>query len=106
MDFSSSRQWIESLWLLFGAYWLVSAFKRKKTKQRESWPQRFTYTLPLALGFYLLSQPGIRSWIRRAQTTHRNVSAKIVLTNCSTDATACHPERGDGSAVRSLFTLI
>lgn len=64
MDFSSSRQWIESLWLLFGAYWLFSAFKRKKTKQRESWPQRFAYTLPLALGFYLLSQPQARyGWI-------------------------------------------
>ena len=44
MDFASSRQWINALWLLFGAYWLVSALKRKKTKQRESWLQRFAYT--------------------------------------------------------------
>src|SRR5437016_14429434 len=50
MDFSSSRQWIEALWLLFGAYWLASALKRKKTKQRETLPQRFGYVLPLALG--------------------------------------------------------
>ncbi len=57
MDFSSSRQWIDALWLLFGAYWLVSALKRKKTKQRESILQRFGYTLPLVVGFYLLSQP-------------------------------------------------
>jgi protein-S-isoprenylcysteine O-methyltransferase Ste14 len=56
MGFSSSRQWIEALWLLFGAYWLVSALKRKKTKQRESVLQRIGYTLPLAAGFYLLYQ--------------------------------------------------
>ena len=64
MDFSSSRQWIEALWLLFGAYWLASALKRKKTKQRETLPQRFGYVLPLALGFYLLSQPQVRyGWL-------------------------------------------
>jgi len=57
MDFSSSRQWIDALWLLFGVYWLVSALKRKKTKQRESILQRFGYTLPLAVGFYLLYEP-------------------------------------------------
>jgi len=57
MDFSSSRQWIEALWLLFGVYWLVSALKRKKTKQRETFLQRFGYALPLAVGFYLLYQP-------------------------------------------------
>ena len=56
MDFSSSRQWIDACWLLFGMYWLVSSLKRKKTKQRETWPQRFGYLLPLALGVYLLFQ--------------------------------------------------
>jgi len=56
MDFSPSRQWIDALWLLFGVYWLVSALKRKKTKQRETVLQRFGYTLPLAVVFYLLYQ--------------------------------------------------
>jgi protein-S-isoprenylcysteine O-methyltransferase Ste14 len=65
MDFSSPRQWIESLWLLFGAYWLVSALKRKKTKQRESILQRVGYTLPLAVGFYLLYEPQpLFGWLR------------------------------------------
>jgi len=65
MDFSSSRQWIDALWLLFGAYWLVSALKRKRTKQRESVLQRIGYTLPLALGFYLLYQPRpLYGWLR------------------------------------------
>jgi protein-S-isoprenylcysteine O-methyltransferase Ste14 len=57
MDFSSQREWINALWILFGVYWLVSAFKRKKTKQRESWTQRFPYVLPLVVAFYLLSRP-------------------------------------------------
>jgi len=65
MDFSSPRQWIDALWLLFGVYWLVSALRRKKTKQRESVLQRFGYTLPLVVGFYLLSQPDpLYGWLR------------------------------------------
>ena len=56
MDFSSQRQWINALWILFAVYWLISAFKLKKTKKRESWGQRFLYVLPLAVAFYLLSR--------------------------------------------------
>jgi protein-S-isoprenylcysteine O-methyltransferase Ste14 len=57
MDFSSQREWIHALWILFGVYWLVSAFKRKKTKQRENWGQRLRYVLPLVVASYLLSRP-------------------------------------------------
>src|SRR5712664_3234090 len=57
MDFSSQRQWINALWMLFGLYWIVSAFKLKKTKRHESWSQRFRYVLPLLAAFYLLSRP-------------------------------------------------
>jgi protein-S-isoprenylcysteine O-methyltransferase Ste14 len=56
MDFSSQREWINALWILFGVYWLVSAFKRKKTKQRENWGQRLRYVLPLVVASYLLSR--------------------------------------------------
>src|SRR6266446_315196 len=54
MDFSSQRLWINALWSLFSLYWIVSAFKLKKTKRRESWSQRFRYVLPLVVAFYLL----------------------------------------------------
>lgn len=65
MRLTSPFQWIDALWLLFGAYWLVSALKRKKTKQRETILQRFGYTLPLALAFYLLYQtPPVYGWLR------------------------------------------
>jgi protein-S-isoprenylcysteine O-methyltransferase Ste14 len=57
VDFSSQREWMKLLWMLFGLYWIVSAFKRKKTKQRESWSQRFRYSLPLLVALYLLSRP-------------------------------------------------
>jgi protein-S-isoprenylcysteine O-methyltransferase Ste14 len=64
MDFSSSRQWIYALWMLFGLYWLVSALKRKRTKQRENWSQRLGYVLPLLAAFYLLDRPEARyGWL-------------------------------------------
>jgi protein-S-isoprenylcysteine O-methyltransferase Ste14 len=57
MEFLSSRQWINALWILFALYWLVSALKLKKIKRRESWSQRFRYMLPLLAAFYLLARP-------------------------------------------------
>ncbi len=65
MDFSSSREWINALWALFGLYWLISALKRKKSKQRETWSQRFCYLLPLVVAFYLLARPEAHyGWLR------------------------------------------
>ena len=64
MDFSSSRDWINALWILFGLYWLVSALKRKKTKRRETWAQRLIYTLPLVAAAELLVRPEARyGWL-------------------------------------------
>jgi protein-S-isoprenylcysteine O-methyltransferase Ste14 len=64
MDFSSAREWINTLWILFGLYWLVSAFKRKKTKRRESWGQRLVYVLPLVGASWLLLRPEAHSgWL-------------------------------------------
>jgi protein-S-isoprenylcysteine O-methyltransferase Ste14 len=56
MDFASQRQWINALWILFGLYWSVSAFKSKRTTKRESWGQRFRYVLLLAVAVCLLSR--------------------------------------------------
>lgn len=64
MDLRSPGQWIGALWTLFGMYWLVSALKRKRTKQRETILQRLAYLLPLLAAAYLLSQPGARyGWL-------------------------------------------
>jgi len=60
MNFSSTREWINALWILFGVYWLVSALKRKRTKQRETWAQRLAYTLPLVVASWLFLQPWAR----------------------------------------------
>lgn len=57
MNFLSPPQWINLFWLIFGVYWLVSAFHRKATKKRETYLQRFGYTLPLVLAFYFLFRP-------------------------------------------------
>jgi protein-S-isoprenylcysteine O-methyltransferase Ste14 len=48
---------VNDLWILFAAYWLVSALKRKKTKQRESIVQRLVYISPLLLAFFFLYNP-------------------------------------------------
>jgi protein-S-isoprenylcysteine O-methyltransferase Ste14 len=56
MIWDSPRQWINTLWLLFGLYWLVSALKRKRTKQKETLLQRFGYVLPLWAALLLLAR--------------------------------------------------
>jgi len=53
----TSQQWINAIWILFGLYWLISALKRKKTKQRETWGQRLVYVLPLVGASWLLMRP-------------------------------------------------
>jgi protein-S-isoprenylcysteine O-methyltransferase Ste14 len=45
------------LWISFTIYWLVSALKRKKTKQRESISHRLTYILPIVVVFWVLYNP-------------------------------------------------
>jgi protein-S-isoprenylcysteine O-methyltransferase Ste14 len=62
MEFSSPRECINALWILFGLYWLVSALKRKKTKRRESWGQRLVYVLPLVGASWLLLRPKAHYW--------------------------------------------
>ena len=63
MDLTSQRLWINALWFLFGLYWIVSAFKLKKTKKRESWGQRFCYVLPLVIAFYLFRPRAHYGWL-------------------------------------------
>jgi len=48
---------VNRLWILFALFWLVSALKRKKTKQREAISQRLAYMLPLFVAFFLLFNP-------------------------------------------------
>ena len=43
-------------WILFGVYWLVSAFSAKKTEKREPSAERFGHMLLMAAGYILLFQ--------------------------------------------------
>ena len=63
MDLTSQRLWINALWILFALYWLVSAFKLKKTKRRESWGQRLLYMLPLMAAFCLFQAWAHYEWL-------------------------------------------
>jgi protein-S-isoprenylcysteine O-methyltransferase Ste14 len=52
------------LWVLFGVYWGISAFNSKKTKRRETVPQRLAYILPLVVAAMLFSRPEAhRGWL-------------------------------------------
>ena len=61
-DFLLPIQWINFCWLIFGLYWLISAFKRKATKKRETYAQRFAYTIPLIVAFYFLFRPAAHNY--------------------------------------------
>ncbi len=51
-------------WIVFWFYWLVSAFRLKKTKRREGRFSRLSYTLPLLVAFVLLAWPKAhRGWL-------------------------------------------
>src|SRR2546430_16871297 len=64
MDSSSSQEWNNAVWVLFGLYWLVSAHNLKKTKRRETWGKLFIYTLPLVAAAELLVRPEARyGWL-------------------------------------------
>src|SRR5258707_5903663 len=63
MDLTSQWVWINGLWVLFCLYWIVSAFKLKKTKKRESWDQRFRHVLPLVAAFYLFKPRAHYGWL-------------------------------------------
>jgi protein-S-isoprenylcysteine O-methyltransferase Ste14 len=43
-------------WLIFIAYWIVSAFKVKATVERGSFQSTLAYRLPLVLGFVLIGR--------------------------------------------------
>ena len=62
MNLSSPSQWIDFLWVMFGVYWLVSALHRKATKKKETYFQRFGYTVPLILAFYFLFRPEVHDY--------------------------------------------
>ena len=64
MYFSSPMQWIAILWAVFVLYWLISAFKRKRTKKRETVLQRLLYMLPPIAAYFLVARPQFRfGWL-------------------------------------------
>lgn len=55
---------IRALWIVFAAFWLISAFRRKKTKRRENWSGRAGYVLPLVVAWMVLERPELRhTWL-------------------------------------------
>jgi len=57
VSFASPFDGLNACWIIFALYWLVSAFNRKTTKKRETYLQRFGYTVPLVFAFCFLYRP-------------------------------------------------
>jgi protein-S-isoprenylcysteine O-methyltransferase Ste14 len=53
-------QIISLLWAIFGLYWLVSAFGRKRAAKREPWAERLVHVLLMFGGFALIYSPDPR----------------------------------------------
>jgi protein-S-isoprenylcysteine O-methyltransferase Ste14 len=53
-------QIIGTLWAIFGLYWLVSAFGRKRAAKRESSAERLVHILFMCGGFVLIYSPDPR----------------------------------------------
>lgn len=51
------QQIVYGSWLLFGIYWIVSAFRAKKTEKREPSAERLGHMILMAAGYILLFQP-------------------------------------------------
>jgi hypothetical protein len=51
------QQIVYGSWILFGIYWLVSAFRAKKTEKRELPAERLGHMIMMAAGYILLFQP-------------------------------------------------
>jgi protein-S-isoprenylcysteine O-methyltransferase Ste14 len=65
MNFPTPGKCIEDVWLLFALVWLISALKRKQTKERESIAQRLSYMLPILLTWLILNGFLLKSsWLR------------------------------------------
>jgi len=56
MEFTP-QQIVYGSWILFGLYWLVSAFRVKKTEKRELPAERFAHMIMMAAGYIFLFQP-------------------------------------------------
>lgn len=61
----SPLQWVFICWAAFALYWLISAFRRKATKKRETSFQRLAYSLPLFVAFWMLFEPEAQlGWLK------------------------------------------
>ena len=54
MSVTNSMQICSDLWLAFWVFWLLAALRTKRATERVDWVQRFYYTLPVAMAYYLM----------------------------------------------------
>ena len=85
---------LQLTWMVVWAYWLISGFRVKKAKSRESLFKRFIqYWLPLLVAFWLLGKGEWfgHTWFRENFVPHNNAVGITGLVLCLAGAAiACH----------------
>ncbi len=71
------------IWLAFYILWLLAALRTKRAVQQVDWGKRFTYTLPVLLGYYCMFGMDLDvSWLQKRilPKTQELAIAAIVIT--------------------------
>jgi protein-S-isoprenylcysteine O-methyltransferase Ste14 len=77
-----SGQIILVCWLIFIAYWFVSAQRVKATAEYQSWPSSLAYRIPVGLGWLLLAYRGFPPPLNRVLTPHGDWAQVIGAVVC------------------------
>lgn len=72
---------IVACWIVFGIYWLISAWGTKKTAERQKWTDKIAYQVPTVLGVLLL-RPIPRRHIHSSIIVHNPAVLTIAVTLC------------------------
>jgi protein-S-isoprenylcysteine O-methyltransferase Ste14 len=53
---SNAFQIARDMWVVFGVYWMISAFRHRAVKKAERLPEQLLHVLPMAVAFALIFQ--------------------------------------------------
>jgi protein-S-isoprenylcysteine O-methyltransferase Ste14 len=57
-------------WIIFLAYWFISAFRQKPLAEGQSWAATLAHRIPVGLGWFLLAYPGLPPPLNRVLVPH------------------------------------
>jgi protein-S-isoprenylcysteine O-methyltransferase Ste14 len=69
-------------WVIFLAYWIISAQRVKATEQRQSWPAAFAHRIPVIVSYILLANPGLPPPLNLRLTPHADWARVVGAVVC------------------------